>query len=83
MRNSFLLFPRGPSKEIFAFQSPAISALPLVRYWVGSRFLRRATAVHHHAGHVHVDRKIHIANIDKLAVAIAELDEDVIRRQIT
>ena len=29
------------------------------------RFLRQAATAYHHARHVHVDRKINIANIDK------------------
>jgi len=36
-------------------------------------FLRRAAAAHRHAGHVHVDPKINIANIYTVAVAVAKL----------
>src|SRR6266403_2038498 len=43
-----------------------------------SGFLRRAASAHCHAGHVHVDRKINIANIDKLPVGVAKLDQDIV-----
>src|SRR6266481_4027506 len=41
-------------------------------------FFRRAATMHCHAGHVHVDRKINIANIDKLPVGVAKLDQDIV-----
>src|SRR5205814_1606270 len=47
--------------------------------WAGcSGLLRRAASVHHYPRHVHVDGKIHIANIDKLPARIAKLDQDIV-----
>jgi hypothetical protein len=34
--------------------------------------------LHHHAGHVHVDRKINIGNIDKLPFGVAKLDQGIV-----
>src|SRR6266478_5350616 len=43
-----------------------------------SGFLCRPAIAHQHAWHVHVDRKINIANIDKLRVGVAKLDQDIV-----
>src|SRR6266513_3908325 len=44
----------------------------------GSCALNRRAFVHLHARHIHVDDKIHIANIDKLPGGVAKLDQDII-----
>jgi hypothetical protein len=43
----------------------------------GSYALNRRAFVHLHPRHVHVDRKINIANIDKLPVGVTKLDQDI------
>src|SRR6266481_8796685 len=44
----------------------------------GSCALNRRAFVHLHARHIHVDDKIHIANIDKLPAGVAKLDQDIV-----
>src|SRR5207247_4653192 len=41
-------------------------------------FLCRASTMHRHALHIHVDHKIDIANIDKLAVGVAKLNQEIV-----
>ena len=45
---------------------------------MGASALDARGPVHLHTWHVHVDFEVYVANIEKLAVVVAELDDNVV-----